>query len=268
MKPSVSIIIPAYNIDNLIKETIESAFTQTYSDFELIVVDDGSTDNTAEIVNSYNDKRLVYHYQPNSGLPAKPRMKGVEMARGEYIAFLDHDDLWMPQKLEKQMAIIAKDSSIALVSTNAYFLYDEKKSIDILIKDLNEGYFSYANLFPDNKVVQSTVLMKKTAYHDVGGLRDSADLKAVEDYDLWIRIFLKFPCYFINDCLIYYRQRLNTTSGNDLVRLKREVDHYDKYFKEYDLPKEVKEGKAISLKRKKVLTWLLDIRAHIFKMFI
>jgi glycosyltransferase involved in cell wall biosynthesis len=265
MKPTVSIIIPAYNIGELIKETIDSALQQTYADFELIVVDDGSTDRTAEVVKAVKDERIVYHYQPNSGLPAKPRMKGVELSRGEYLAFLDHDDLWLPHKLEKQMAVMEGDTKLALVSTNAYFLYDGARSTVPLIHGLADGYFSAANLFPDNKVVQSTVLMEKAAYLAVGGLRAATDLKAVEDYDLWIRTYIKYPCYFINECLVYYRQRLNSTSGGDLLRLEREINHFKKYFAGYGLPKKITGEKIASLKRKRVLVRLRAWRAKVLK---
>lgn len=265
MKPTVSIIIPAYNIGNLIRETIDSVLCQTYCDFELIVVDDGSTDNTAQVVNGYDDERIIYHYQPNSGLPAKPRMKGVELARGELIAFLDHDDLWLPKKLEKQLAVMAQDSAIALVSTNAYFLYDDRKSTDLLVQGLTDGYFSAANLFPDNKVVQSTVLMKKEAYYQVGGLKANADLKAVEDYDLWIRTFVKYPCFYLNECLVYYRQRPNTTSGNDLLRYEREINHFNEYFKGYGLPPEIARKKISTLKRRRMLARLRGWRDRFFK---
>lgn len=247
MNPLISVIIPAYNKGDLIKETIESVLLQTYSNYEIIIVDDGSTDNTADTANSIKDDRIKYYYQPNSGLPARPRNKGVALSNGEYIAFLDHDDLWMNQKLEKQISIIGKDNSIALVSTNAYFIIEDKKTKTPLIKDLKSGYFNENDFLPEIKVIQSTVLMKKSVFIEMNGFNESFDLKAREDYDLWLRMFSKYTCYYINECLAYYRKSVSSTSGGELHFIETSLMHYNKYFAKYGFSEKINKIKLSSI---------------------
>lgn len=107
----VSVIMPAYDGERFIKESIESILAQTFKDFELVVVDDGSTDSTLEIVKSFDDERIKYFHKENSGNQAIPRNYGIKKAQGEFIAFCDQDDLWYPEKLEKQMAVIIQNST-------------------------------------------------------------------------------------------------------------------------------------------------------------
>ncbi|HKK53946.1 MAG TPA: glycosyltransferase family A protein [Patescibacteria group bacterium] len=101
--PKISVIIPTYNRANFLPRAIKSVLNQTFKDFELIIVDDGSTDNTKEVINNYlkNDDRIKYIYQQNSGGPPKPKNTGIKIAKGEYIAFLDSDDEWFKDKLKK-----------------------------------------------------------------------------------------------------------------------------------------------------------------------
>ena len=108
--PLVSVVLTTYNRADLISETIESILSQTFRNFELIVVDDGSTDNTEEVVRSYNDERVHYIKTDNWGGPAKPRNIGIKKAKGEYIAFCDDDDLWLPNKLEVQLKHFDSDT--------------------------------------------------------------------------------------------------------------------------------------------------------------
>jgi len=121
--PKVSVIIPAYNCGNLIERTILSVCNQTFKDWELIIVDDGSTDKTKEVVLSFQkkDSRIKYFFQNNSGAPAKPKNVGILNATGKYIAFLDHDDEWVPKKLEKQIGVFEKteNQNLGLVVSGA-----------------------------------------------------------------------------------------------------------------------------------------------------
>ena len=114
-KPLVSVIIPAYNSADFIDEALKSVFDQTYKDLEIIVVDDGSTDDTRAVLEKYGD-RVNYHYQDNNG-PASARNRGIKLARGKYIAFLDADDLWLPTKLEKQVALFKNRENLGFVTT-------------------------------------------------------------------------------------------------------------------------------------------------------
>jgi len=117
-KKLVSVIIPTFNRADLIEYSIISVLNQTYQNFEIIIIDDGSTDNTREVVHSIKDKRIKYIYYKHVGLPASARNKGIMIARGEFIAFLDSDDIWLPKKLEMQIKTFNKIPNLLLVATN------------------------------------------------------------------------------------------------------------------------------------------------------
>lgn len=247
--PKVSAIIPAYNCEKFIGLTIDSVLSQTYSDLELIVVDDGSTDNTASVINSINDKRIRYHYQPNSGLPAKGRNAGAKFSKGEYLAFLDHDDIWMPEKIEKQLAILKLDPKIALISTNGFLILENTKTEIPLIEDVKTGYFNDGNFFPNNNVILSSALINRSVYCEFGGFREFLDLKAVEDYDLWLRIYPNYPCYYLDDCLMYYRASVSSMSGGRLEIFERQLQHYNRYFLSYGFNDEINKLKLSNIVR-------------------
>ena len=153
--PKVSVIIPAYNSSGFIEDALESVFKQTYRNYEVIVVDDGSTDKSAEIIGSFSDKRIIYIYQENHGVSVA-RNKGILESKGEYIAFLDSDDLWLPEKLEKQVAILNNNKNTGLVYTD----------FDVI----HEGESSYWQLSEDSKVfykgnVFNKLFMKNLLLH-------------------------------------------------------------------------------------------------------
>lgn len=247
--PKVSVIIPAYNCEKFISITIDSVLSQTYADFELIVVDDGSTDNTGSIINSINDRRVRYYYQPNSGLPAKARNAGVKFSKGEYIALLDADDIWMPEKIERQMAILELDPKIALISTNAFLILENTKTRTPFVEDVKTGYFNNRNFFPRNKVVLSSALINKSVYYKVGGFRELLDLKAIEDYDLWLRIYSSHPCYYLDDHLVYYRSCAASLSGDRRQILERDLQHYNKYFASYGFNGKINKLRLLEILR-------------------
>src|SRR3989338_9975584 len=112
--PLVSVVIPTYNGSRFIKETIQSVLDQTYTNIEAIIVDDGSKDNTPDIVKSINDSRIIYIRQENAGV-SMARNNGINISKGEYIAFLDHDDVWLPCKLERQLLLFKENPVIAMV---------------------------------------------------------------------------------------------------------------------------------------------------------
>jgi glycosyltransferase involved in cell wall biosynthesis len=239
MNPVVSVVIPVYNMDRFIKDAIGSVLSQTYTAFELIIIDDGSTDGTRDIINSIKDKRVRYYYQSNSGLPAKARNKGIGLSRGKHIALLDHDDIWMPEKLEKQVAILEMAPKIAIIATNAFLIHENTKTKTTLVKGMRTGYFNDDNFFPGSKVIQSSVLIKRPVYDETGGFKESPDMKALEDYDLWLRVYSRYPCYYINEPLVYYRRYASSTSGTELQIFERSLYHYTEYFKSYGFSKRV-----------------------------
>jgi len=126
--PLVSIVIPTYNYGNFVSEAVDSALAQTYNNIEVIVVDDGSTDNTKDVLVKYNES-IRYIHKENAGLPAA-RNTGIEQAKGEYIAFLDSDDQWLADKVELQMEIFKSNDQVGLVSCAGYHVNDLGQMID------------------------------------------------------------------------------------------------------------------------------------------
>ena len=174
----VSVIIPTYNRADLIRETIDSVLSQTYPEFEILICDDGSTDNTQEIINSYNDSRIKYLYQKNSGLPAKARNLGLQVAKGSYIAFVDSDDIWLPTKLAKQIQILQKKPQIMAVASNAIvFPLKEHKAF----KFKQDKLISFDELLLENIIFNSSVLIKRQILDEIGFLDENPQLRVVEE---------------------------------------------------------------------------------------
>lgn len=223
MSPTVSVIIPTYNRAHLIVEALESVFAQTYADFEVIVVDDGSTDDTEEILAPYRD-RIRYIKQENAGVSAA-RNHGIFEAKGEYIAFLDSDDIWFPEKLEKQMRFFENHPNCSFLcsdflrgtslSDNPQPQHSRFRSTSILrFEDFGEG----------NYVTTPSVLAKKAVFYKAG-LFDSS-IRVSEDYDLWIRIAHDFECWFDEEPLCFTRDHDGRTVFN-LNKFTDSIKVYD-----------------------------------------
>lgn len=205
MKPLVSVIIPTYNRAEFLKSAIGSVLSQTYQNFEVIVIDDGSTDGTREIITSFSQDKIKYVYKSNGG-QSSARNEGIRLAKGEYIAFLDSDDLWDPRKLEKQLACFQKDPSFGMVFTNY-------RSIDKDGKVLKEfqaepGYVLSGNFIKDLLEIRfpsvpSSMMVKREAFEKVGYFNEN--LRISEDLDVWVRIGLSFGVGYINEVLTSVR---------------------------------------------------------------
>jgi glycosyltransferase involved in cell wall biosynthesis len=230
MQPLVSIIIPTYNSEKYIREALESALNQTYRNIEIIVVDDGSTDNTKEVLKHYLD-RIQYIYKKNAG-PASARNVGIKHAKGEYIAFLDSDDMWLPEKIELQLGVFVKDQRIGLVSCNDYEI-DEKGQI--LGESKHIHYPSQKALF-NALLVQNVVsggsnaIIKKECFDKVGLFDEH--LHGTEDWDMWLRIAQRYDVIFVERPLVTSRVRNNSISShsNAAKMLKYELLVIDKLF--------------------------------------
>ena len=211
LPPKVSVIIPTYNRSYFIKDAVESVLNQTYQDFELIVIDDGSTDKTKEVLASYEDK-LRYIYQDNQGRSAA-RNHGIKLARGEYIAFLDSDDIWFPDKLARQVPILeSAPPDIILVHGYKYMVDNNLQPISgweaklrCLYAQAEKGEETYENYLRAACIFTSTILLRRIAVIEIGGY--DASLQGQEDLDLYLRLLLKgYNFAFISDPpLIKYR---------------------------------------------------------------
>jgi GT2 family glycosyltransferase len=203
--PLVSVIVPAYNASQTIRETIDSILAQTLTDFELIIVDDGSTDDTAFIISGFTDERIQYFYQPNNERSAA-RNQGITLAKASYIAFIDADDLWLPGKLERQVALLKKKPELGLVYCDV-FHFDGHTGENIFRYSqeakLHHGRVAWQFLLNENFIQSPTPIVRKEVLQDVG-LFDP-DLIPVEDWDMWFRIARKYPINFVNQPLARYR---------------------------------------------------------------
>jgi len=183
MPPLVSVIIPTYNRNAMVREAVASVLAQSYRDFELIVVDDGSTDGTAEDLHSRFGASIRVMQQPRRGVAAA-RNQGVRVARGDYIAFLDSDDTWLPRKLERQMEfMVAGDRRIS--QTDEIWIRNGRR-----VNPMKKHRKSSGDVFRASLelclVSPSAVILTCELFDAVGGFDDSFDV--CEDYDLWLRI--------------------------------------------------------------------------------
>ena len=209
--PIVSIVIATCNRAELLQETISSILDQDYWQFELLVIADGSDTEAKEALTHFNDSRIIF-VQPSASCtgPAKVRNYGINIAKGDYIAFCDDDDLWMHNKLSKQMLVFENDKSISLVASNAKYNTSELKSSYIYgnIKNyLNALYFigTRYKLALYNCLVLSSVIVKKEVLLEIGLFNEELDFQSHEDLDLWFRIAKKHKSQILIEKLIQYR---------------------------------------------------------------
>lgn len=202
--PSVSVIIATHNHAHFLPECLASVKAQTYKDYEVIVVDNGSTDNTRDVVRDLSWNKLRYHYQDNTGSVAGPRNTGIKLARGEFVAFLDSDDLWYEQKLERAIGALNKDARIDILSHDLFFVKPGKEKSLIRTGPLKDDMFT--SLLIENCLLGSATVVKKSVMLDIGGFDGSKDFIHAEDYEAWLRIaYLSKKFYFINEALGEYR---------------------------------------------------------------
>jgi len=217
--PKVSVVIPTYNSAQFIVETLESVFAQTYKDYEVIVVDDGSTDNTREVLKPYMSK-IRYIYKENGGV-ASARNVGIKNARGEYIAFLDSDDLWLPEKLEKQMEYFKSNPDVVLVFSDCILFGDK----ELIRKKNTKRIYSYKykgdmflHLLQENFIPTLTVIAKKECFDEVGYFDTDESLISSEDYDMWLRIARSFKIGYIEEPLAKRRVSRKSLSFSNINR--------------------------------------------------
>jgi glycosyltransferase involved in cell wall biosynthesis len=222
-KNFISIVIPTYNRASFLKEAIDSVLSQTYRNFELIVVDDGSTDDTPKLFSSYDDKIRVIT-QANQG-PSASRNRGIKAAKGDWIAFLDSDDGWKPDKLEKQVQFIKDNPEIKICQTEEIWIRNGKRVNPRKKHEMHSGWI-YEECLPLCIVSPSSVMIHRGVFEKVG-LFDETML-ACEDYDLWLRIAPHYPICLVREKLIVKQgghadQQSHVISSLDLLRIKAMV---------------------------------------------
>lgn len=213
MNDLVSIVMPSYNTAKFIEETIESVLAQSYENWELILVDDCSTDNTDEVVSRFlSDERIRYIKNDTNSGAAVSRNRALREARGKWIAFLDSDDLWEPDKLEKQIAFM-QNNNYSFSYTN-YIEIDEQsvangRQVTGPARITKHGMFNYC--WPGCLTVMYDA--------EVIGLIQIADIKKNNDYAMWLKVCTKADCYLLNETLAKYRKRSGSISNHGYMKL-------------------------------------------------
>ncbi|NNL76184.1 MAG: glycosyltransferase [Desulfobacterales bacterium] len=218
-KPLVSVIIPTYNRGWIIREAIDSVLDQEFKDYELIVVDDGSTDDTLEILDSYGKDINIWR-QPNKGVSAARNM-GIAEAAGQLVAFLDSDDLWLPRKLSRQVDFFNTNPGTMVNQTEEMWF---RNGIRVNSKKRHRKHSGmiFERSLDLCLVSPSAVMIRKTLFETVGLFDEN--LPACEDYDLWLRISCCYPIYLIDVPLVIKRgghaDQLSKTSRLDKYRIQ------------------------------------------------
>ncbi len=207
----VSVIIPAYNAMTYFPKTIESVLQQTFTDFEVIIVNDGSSDGIEEWVNTITDNRVKLISQKNQGA-ATARNTGIAHAKGEYIAFLDSDDLWEPSKLEKQVYCLENNPDIGLVYAWISSIDANGNSRGKIYANHIEGNV-WEKLIEENIVRSCSAAMLRRECFEKLGVFDT-NLKFAEDWEMWIRIATSYSFAVIKEPLVCYRHHPNNKSRN------------------------------------------------------
>jgi hypothetical protein len=217
--PRVSVVMPVYNGERYVRAAIDSILAQSFRDFELVIVNDGSTDGRAPVIASYPDPRIVYVSNPvNTGL-ASVRNKGLDIARGEYIAWLDCDDISSPERLKRQVDLLDANPLIGLCGTWV-------KTIDGATEDVwrypTDPEFLRARMLFDDPLATSSIMMRAACVRE-RGLRFDLDNPLAEDYDLWERISRDWGVTNIPEVLTLYRIHPMQTSVVKAQKLKDSV---------------------------------------------
>jgi glycosyltransferase involved in cell wall biosynthesis len=223
--PKVSVVIPTYNSAATIKEAIESVLSQTYSDFEVNVIDDGSTDETEKVVRQFGD-RVRYFKQANQGVSGA-RNEGIKQSRGEYVAFLDSDDLWLPEKLAEEIPLLDADPKLGLVYCDWAVVSGERLLKSSYLKDLRaaSGYV-FDELIQSGFILTSGVVLRRACLDDVGDFDRS--LSIAQDYDLWLRISYRWKVQLVNRCLFTKRNWDGSLSSNLIKTALERISLYKK----------------------------------------
>lgn len=233
----ISVVVPLYNKEKAIANTIESILNQTISDFELIVVDDGSKDNSLQVAQSMQNARMRVIHKDNGGV-SSARNRGIREAKGDYIALLDGDDLWEPTFLEEMIKMINDfpkaamwGVSIAFIMGGKYYKWEQ---------GMGNGYRGYVENYFGTKhsdlYCSSSVVIRKDVFEKVGYFDER--ISSSEDLDMWYRIILRYPVAFYDKVLVYYnRDAENRVASDTKVRfpLTKDIKYYfEKFIGEFE----------------------------------
>ncbi len=224
----VSVITATYNRARLLERAIDSVLACGRKDVEILVCDDGSTDETPALIAGYQQRfsDSVRHLQmDHSGLPAVARNHGLQAARGQYVAFLDSDDRWLPAKLHQQLSVLENEPSIGLVCSNAYrVLGDGEAERGLMFVDRPADPSSPVlhELLANNFVINSSAVIRRSLMNVAGGFCEDPQLRALEDWDLWLRVAAISEVRYLHAPLLVYRDAPETSIRGQRSR----TDHW------------------------------------------
>jgi len=238
----ITVIIPTHNREKLLAKTLESVLNQTVKADEIIIIDDGSTDDTKALILQYDNDTIKYIYQKNNGV-SSARNHGIHLASNEWLCFLDSDDIWELNKLEKQIQFHNENEHILFSHTDELWMFNQK-IINQKKHQLKPSGFCFEENIPNTLIGASTVMIHKKVLKDVGYFDEQ--LIACEDYDLWLRILHKYELGLINQKLIikvagHEKQLSFTTKLMDTYRIKALQKHLDSEYKNILLTEIIKK---------------------------
>ncbi len=207
----VSVIIPAYNAEEYLAETLDSVVAQSFRDIEVVLVDDGSTDGTIALAEGYANRLNLTILRQRSGGPAAARNTGIRQSRGAYCAFIDSDDLMLPQRIAEQCAALDADPEVGLAHTDL-MTFDHSGVIHVTRRAFSApvGGHILPTLLLDNSITTSTVMARRSCLLEAGLFDDS--LRISEDFDLWLRMAERWKVAYVDKPLVKYRRRPGSAS--------------------------------------------------------
>ncbi|MBI4489748.1 MAG: glycosyltransferase [Deltaproteobacteria bacterium] len=238
--PLVSVVIATYNRDRFLPETVESVLDQRFRDFELIVVDDGSTDDTQRVLKSYGD-RIRSFYQENRG-PSAARNLGIRHARGRWVSIQDSDDLCTPEHLDALTGFVDRNPDCGMVFANGGYLGGPEHNRETIIpreksRRLAQRGVRLVDLFEKSIVRLQAALMSKECLESIGGLDEN--LRICMDLDLSFRLFMRYPVAYLDKVVFLYRKHGGNIGRNQELRLLENIQVIEKLIREFPQSKEI-----------------------------
>jgi len=276
----VSIIIPTYNYGHFLVKCIDSVLNQTYSNIEIILVDDGSTDNTNEIIHTKYKNKVKYIYQENKGASVA-RNKGIDIARGEYLSFLDADDFFIPTSIEDRLNILQNNKEIGWVYSKWQYVDTEGNIIEKASQNASFAYNKrlrgniFINMLSGTLINTSAVLIKRSCVEDAGGFDER--LPAFQDYDFWLRVSHRHLVEYLDKVTVYmtvHRRSISSTQPPYPARAiinKKIEKNYGDYLDELGIRwRQIKAAEhnylgGISLRKNQINSALEHFRASVIQ---
>ncbi len=260
----VSVIIPSYNSAHFVTTAVDSVLAQTYQNFEILVIDDGSRDNTREVLERYGT-RICYINQENAGVAAA-RNKGIEQSRGRYVSFLDADDTWYPEKLEKQVEALSKNPNCKFCYSAVMWVDDNLEELGI--RHSHRKTSPLEDLLFYGNIIGSTcgVICERNLLNEIGGF--DPNLSQCADWDMWIRLAMNTEFHYIEEPLITYRQHNLSMSNNARLLEKDSLIVMEKSFAYANLPEHLRNRKNTAVATTFMVLAGTYFQAHMIRDFL